>query len=298
LLPAAIESAKNAGGDPEVIVVDNGSIDNTPEVCSAISGIHYVRLFPNVKQSRARNAGIEASKGEFLLFLDDDDVRLPDALNAQVDLLESDPDLVFVYAPVMIGDAKNCLPTGQIGPTECVEGEIFWSLMERPFIYLHSVLARRRLVEEEGRFNTELLGAEDWMLLTRLAARGPVRATKEPVGIYRNFDHHTGQVSSNRLQICRMLAIAHARALMLPPALDAPLAKRKQVHQQWLDMLSMVLITEAREYWSRGLFRVALRQFAGALQINPRRALTLRAFKWLVLSPWESTKIPASAERQ
>lgn len=288
MLPQAIESAKNAGGNPEVIVVDNGSTDETPEVCRTITGIHYLRLDPNVRQARARNAGIQISTGEFLLFLDDDDIRLPGALDAQVNLLESDPSLGFVYGPVLFGDPKNCIPTGKISFARCPEGDLFWALLERPFIHLHSVVARKKLIEEAGCFNPELVGAEDWMLLIRLAERGLVRAVEEPVAIYRMFERHTGQTSSNRLSMCRVSAIGQAQALTLPRALEAPITKRKQVRQQCLDMLSMELITESRADWSQGLIRSALRHLVAALQINPRRAWTLRAFKWLMFSPWES----------
>lgn len=298
MLPRAIESAKNAGGNPEVIVVDNGSTDETPEVCRTISGIRYLRLDPNVRQARARNAGIAISTGEFLLFLDDDDIRLPGLLGAQVSLLESDPSLSFVYGPVLIGDAKNCFPIGGVSLAECPEGDLFWPLLERPFIHLHSVVARKKLIEEAGLFNPALVGAEDWMLWIRLAERGLVRAVKDPVGVYRMFERHSGQTSSNRLRMCRVAAIGQAEALTLPRALAAPLTKRKQVRQQCLDMLSMELINESRAEWSNGSIRSALRHFAAALQINPRRALTLRAFKWLLFSPWRSAKLAASPEGQ
>jgi glycosyltransferase involved in cell wall biosynthesis len=294
MLPLAIESAKNAGGDPEVIVVDNGSTDETQEICRGISGIHYIRLDPNVRQARARNAGIEKSTGEFLVFLDDDDIRLPGSLDAQVKLLESDPSLGFVYGPVLFGDPKNCVPTGAISFARCPEGDLFWKLLERPFIHLHSVVASKKLIEEVGRFNPAIVGAEDWVLLIRLAERGLVRAVKEPVAVYRMSERHTGQTSSNRLSMCRMAAIGQAEALTLPRALEAPITERKQLRQQCLDVLSMELITESRADWSNGLIRSALRHFAAALQINPRRALTLRAFKWLLFSPWESTKLAAS----
>jgi glycosyltransferase involved in cell wall biosynthesis len=264
LLPQAIESAKNAGGDPEVIVVDNGSTDETAEVCGKITGIRYLRLYPNVKQARARNAGIEISTGEFLLFLDDDDIRLPGQLNPQVKLLESDPTLGFVYGPVLIGDSKNCLPTGEIRPQPCLEGDLFWSLLELPVIYLHSILARKKLIEEVGGFNPALVGCEDWILQVRLAERGPVRAVEEPVGVYRMFERHTGQTSSNRVHICQMLGIAHAQALTLPRALAAPESQRKQVRQRWLDMLAMEMITAARSDWKIGFVRSALRNFYGA----------------------------------
>ena len=291
MMQQAIESAKNAGGDPEIIVVDNGSTDGTKEVCSTISGIRYLRLDPNVKQARARNAGIEISSGEFLLFLDDDDIRLPGALDDQVKLLEADPTLGFVYGPILVGDS-NCVPTGATVSVDCPEGDLFWTLLERPFIPLHAVLARKTAIEKAGCFNPELVGAEDWTLLIRLAEHGLVRTVPEPVGVYRFFERHSGQTSSNRLRMCRVAALAQAKALTLPRALAAPSIKRKQVRQQCLDLLSLELITEARADWSHGLIRAAFRHFAAALQINPHRALTFRAFKWLLFSPWKSATVP------
>lgn len=288
MLPQAIESAKNAGGDPEVIVVDNGSTDETSDVCRTISGIRYIRLDPNVQQARARNAGIEISTGEFLVFLDDDDMRLPGALEGQVKLLESDPSLGFVYGPVLLGDPKNCLPTGEISLAHCPEGDLFWTLLERPFIHLHSVVARKKFIEEAGQFNPKLVGAEDWTLFIRLAERRPVGAVEEPVAIYRMFDRDTAQTSSNRVRMCRIQAIGQAQALSLPRALAAPATRRRYVRQQCLDLLSMDLITAARADWSKGSIRSAVRHFAAALQLNPRRAWTLRAFKWLVFSPLQS----------
>jgi glycosyltransferase involved in cell wall biosynthesis len=286
MLPQAIDSAKNAGGEPEVIVVDNGSTDETAEVCRTISGIRYIRLDPNVQQARARNAGIEISTGEFLVFLDDDDVRLPGSLNAQVDLLEADPSLGFVYGPVLIGDPKHCLPTGGRSLEHCPQGDLFWDLLERPFIHLHSVVTRKNLIEAAGLFNPELVGAEDWVLLIRLAERRLVRAVEEPVAVYRMFERNTWQTSSNRLRMCRVAAIGQAQALTLPRAMEAPTAKRKRVREKCLDLLTMELITESRADWSNGRIQSAFRHFAAALQINPRRAWTLRAFKWLLISPW------------
>ncbi len=297
LLPKAIESAKNAGGDPEVIVVDNGSTDDTADVCRTISGIRYIHLDPNIRQARARNAGIEASTGEFLLFLDDDDVRLPGLLDAQVKLLEADPALGFVYGPVLLGDPKNCIPTGQTSLDHCPEGDLFWRLIEGPFIHLHAVVARKKFIQEAGSFNPDLVGAEDWMLLIRLAERGHVRAVKEPVGVYRTYERDTGNTSSNRLRMCRISAIAQVQALRLPRALEAPVTERNQIRQQRLDSLSMELITEARADWSNGFKSSALKHFTAALQLNPRRAVTLRAFKWLLFSPWKSEKLAASLEQ-
>ena len=66
LLPRAIESAQSAGTDLEVIVVDDCSSDDTPEVCAQIPGIRYVRLTVNRGLANARNIGIAESSSEFI----------------------------------------------------------------------------------------------------------------------------------------------------------------------------------------------------------------------------------------
>ena len=95
LLPRAIESAQNAGLDLEVIVVDDCSSDETPEVCASISDIRYVRLQTNGGLANARNAGIAESSCEFVAFLDDDDLRLPGSLDKQLHALRADDRIAF-----------------------------------------------------------------------------------------------------------------------------------------------------------------------------------------------------------
>src|SRR5262249_23128053 len=92
LLPRAVESAKKAGTDVEIIVVDDASTDETSEVCKRLSGIKYVRIDRNQGLGGARNIGILASSCEYISFLDDDDVRLPGSLDAQLALLKANKD--------------------------------------------------------------------------------------------------------------------------------------------------------------------------------------------------------------
>ena len=73
-LQRAIQSALQAGSDLEVVVVDDCSTDDTPEVCAKLSNIRYVRLSANHGLAHARNVGIAESSSEFIAFLDDDDL--------------------------------------------------------------------------------------------------------------------------------------------------------------------------------------------------------------------------------
>src|SRR5258708_2921989 len=77
ILPRAVESARNAGRNVELIVVDDASTDDTAKICRALQGIKYIRLEQNQGVAGARNVGLLASSSEYIAFLDDDDLRLP-----------------------------------------------------------------------------------------------------------------------------------------------------------------------------------------------------------------------------
>src|SRR5438045_2001096 len=90
LLQRAIESARQAGSDLEMIVVDDCSTDETPEVCAKLRDIRYVRLNANGGLANTRNTGIAESSSELVTFLDDDDLRLPNLLDKQLQALTAD----------------------------------------------------------------------------------------------------------------------------------------------------------------------------------------------------------------
>src|SRR5215471_9318658 len=92
LLPRAVESARAAGTDVEIIVVDDASTDDTANVCKSLPDIKYVRVERNQGVAGARNIGILVSSGRYVAFLDDDDLRLPGSLDAQLAALEANPD--------------------------------------------------------------------------------------------------------------------------------------------------------------------------------------------------------------
>src|SRR5258705_921529 len=74
LLPRAIDSARAAGREIEIVVVDDASSDETADLCRTIPGIKYVRVDRNQGVAGARNIGLVSSSGEYVAFLDDDDV--------------------------------------------------------------------------------------------------------------------------------------------------------------------------------------------------------------------------------
>src|SRR5438270_3788894 len=128
LLPRAIESARAAGLDVEVIVVDDASTDETAAVCRALKGIKYLRVERNQRVAGARNIGLVASQGEYISFLDDDDTRLPGSLDLQIELLEREPQAGLIYAKAIWGNQQG-EPEDRSYPADCPQGDSFWQLL-------------------------------------------------------------------------------------------------------------------------------------------------------------------------
>ncbi len=125
LLPRAVESAKKAGTDVEVIVVDDASRDETAEVCKDLQGIKYVRLERNQHTAGARNVGIAASGAPFVAFLDDDDWRLPGSLDRQIEILEKNPEAGMIYGQLLTADQEGNVLNNPPSPQNMPEGDIF-----------------------------------------------------------------------------------------------------------------------------------------------------------------------------
>lgn len=282
-LQGAIESAKLGGSaDAEIIVIDDASTDATAELCAGIPGIRYQRLEKNRGLAGARNAGIEISTGEYLSFLDDDDRRLPGSFDLQIRALEAASDAGFVYGPVIWGDFETCEPTGVLDPPECPSGDLFWRLLEGNFIHVPSVLVRKNLVEEAGRFDTTVPGVEDWMLWLSLSARHRVESVSTPVAIYRQYNQQSNQMSSNRAHMCTVSARVQAKALDFQRARAADPAVRRGIRRRFLAQTAGMLLNEAGDAVAASRDRMAFANLWAALSLNPRGILrpnTLRVLR-------------------
>ncbi|MCA1636227.1 MAG: glycosyltransferase family 2 protein [Acidobacteria bacterium] len=276
-LPGAVESAKQAGSHLEIIVVDDGSTDETPEVCRQLSGIRYIRLPHNVGLAEARNAGILASAAEIVAFLDDDDLRLPDSLDSQVRALDASPDAAFCYGQVLIADPLRQLPTGEILPRRCPAGDIFWELLEHNFIPVPSVVARRKALIEAEMFTDEK-GVEDWELWLRMTESHPVVAVQEPVAVYRKPNSTSGQLSSDFTTMYKYMRSVQESALKLPRAAAAPRSRRRRARRRFVNGLYRSLLYEATAALAagdRGAARAVARE---AVLLRPLRGRADLAF--------------------
>src|SRR5262245_18376103 len=129
LLPRAVESAFQAARDVEVIVVDDATRDETARVCASLPRIKYERLDRNQGVAGARNVGVLESTGEFIAFLDDDDLRITDSLDYQLSRYEEMPEAGFVGGGVLLAN-QDCVPTGQCALVRQERGGLFWKILE------------------------------------------------------------------------------------------------------------------------------------------------------------------------
>jgi glycosyltransferase involved in cell wall biosynthesis len=283
LLPRAVESARKASKDAEIIVVDDASIDATAEVCRGLQGIRYIRLDQNQGVAGARNVGILASSAEYISFLDDDDIRLPKSLDLQLGLLDANPEAGLSYGQVILGD-RDCAPTSRIEPAHTPSGDIFWDLLSRTFIICASVVFRKACLHRVGLLNSQLSGLDDWDLWVRLCELYPVVAIEEPVAIWRTATPSSFQGSSASADHMLRIVRHQLNLFSLRRVEAASASKRTEARRRLLNFASDWLIWEAAAWLPKGESSYARKNVLTALQLNPIRASRPWTFKLLVQS--------------
>jgi glycosyltransferase involved in cell wall biosynthesis len=187
-LKSAITSILNQTfTDYEIIVVDDGSTDNSRDVVGAFGNkVRYIWQ-ENKGLGGARNTGILASKTEFIGLLDADDEWRPDFLEKMMALAQSHPDAVVYFSCAQGMDSSgNELP--QIFGRAISSNEIYQNLLRANFIIPSTVVFRRSTIVDVGLFeekNRKLHGCEDWDLWLRLSPSHPFAGTTEPLVRYR-----------------------------------------------------------------------------------------------------------------
>jgi len=172
----------------EIIVVDDGSTDNTEETVRTFGDkVMYVRK-ENAGLSAARNTGIEHSTGDLVAFLDADDIWYPEKTEKQVALFEVDEEIGMTYSCVREFESD----TGETITTWC-EGKEGWLADDLLRFEGAAVIAvgstgliRRDVFEKVGKFDMELRHSEDWDLSYRISREFKIGFVREILVDYRN----------------------------------------------------------------------------------------------------------------
>ena len=187
--------------DFEVIVVDDGSTDETASILAAIDGPRlYVLSQNNQGIPRARNRALRHTRGGYVAVLDADDIAHPNRLAEQVAFLDAHPAVVAVGSAYRQVDMLRERTVDIVPPLEDVS--IRRAMISgSPFCH-SSVMMRRAALEQVGPYDEDFRFSQDYELWSRLAQAGELRNLPQVLVTRR---YHTGSVSNNlRTEMLRL----------------------------------------------------------------------------------------------
>jgi GT2 family glycosyltransferase len=208
--------------DLEVIVVDDGSTDESPAIVAAIDDPR-VRLLhrTNAGPAAARNTGIAAARSDIIAFLDADDLALPDRMAVQLAALEAAPDLAVVASGYVWIDERDAeVPAFHSWQGDFDLNDLRQWLFDCPLVP-SAVAMRRRAWEAVGGFDESFCGPEDWHFWLRLVLAGARMAwLKRVVARYRRLPTSLSSDGSRMVRECTRVLREIRRHPAFPPALD------------------------------------------------------------------------------
>ncbi len=162
----------------EVIVVDDGSTDETEVILSSIKDerLRYYRKESRTGAADSRNFGVSLASNDIIAFNDSDDIWHPDKLEKQLDYIETHPDDLLVYCAYKVDLAQGAIlriPSAN-EEKDTLFGDIFYYLLLRPAIGTPTMVIKKQLFEELGGFDVSCRAMEDWEFSLRVAHRGKI----------------------------------------------------------------------------------------------------------------------------
>ena len=181
--------------DYELIVVDDGSTDNTRAIVAGYGG--RIRYFykDHANQSAALNFGISQAEGEYIAFLDDDDLWLPEKLEKQMRIIDADRSVGLVAGEIYQVDVEGKI-TYHWG-RRYSNPVTFKFLFDYNVVNHSAALARKSLIVQAGGFDETLLTTQDYDLWLRVSKLCKVHYINEPLAKIRI---HPGNKRNNRIQ--------------------------------------------------------------------------------------------------
>jgi glycosyltransferase involved in cell wall biosynthesis len=229
LLEAIASAREQSHEDLEILVCDDGSSDRSREAVQALAAedarIRWIQGEHSGRPGTNRNRGIRAARGEWIAFLDSDDLWRPDKLQRQLAAAASGARFVYSYAQARLPDGSMRRMT----PFRVQrEGRMFETLLLYSLIQTPTVLVRRELLERAGGFDEAagLTIGEDYELFLRLAALTEFRFVAEDLVTCRTQpDSISADLLDGLAQVERVLKATMAREQVAPALQAQALAK-------------------------------------------------------------------------
>ena len=253
--------------DFELIVVDDGSTDNTREAMASFGeAITYIYK-ENGGACSARNLGISRSSGEFVACIDCDDLWVLDKLERSLERLEAEPELALVFTACYLID-KDGEITGKTN-YKFKLSRPYVELLHENFITAPSVVMRRACLDQVGAFDERIFIPADWDLWLRLARSFPIAYIDAPLSKYRMVSNYTLRHAQQYVEETQYLLDKHF-------ALSADLTPIERNH-----ILSKIYVDHSTLYRENGDMRSARAKLRAAIKLN---STSWPAYGHLVLS--------------
>jgi hypothetical protein len=246
----------------EIIVVDDGSTDDTGAVLEEYGDQIIAIRQDNQGRSVARNTGLRTAKGKYIAFLDSDDFWAKEKLKEQVMTLQAQPDAAICYSWWVVVDCRGCFHRA-LRP--CAEGDIFPQLFFSSFVMPSHVLARRECFFQDKElalcFDPSVEPAEDWKLFLQLSLR--YHFCYVPKYLMYYTEHPESSLPSH--QVKRLVDSLHSIETFLwqePRAADWLQKWGGRARAAWRVKIAYLLFRKGRSV-------DAFREFIHALQMCP-----------------------------
>jgi len=196
--------------DLELLIIDDGSTDNTKELIEQIEDdrIRYIYLGANSGASNARNAGVFYASGEWIAFQDSDDAWKPEKLEKQMQLALEHPEYAMIYSSFMDHEADESIIYFPSKPYSGVmEGNMYSSLLLCNVIGAPTMMIKREAFLQSGGFDTNYKSLEDWEFVIRFSKNNLIGFVPDYLmDVYMLNNGVSSRVAPYYDARCRMLA--------------------------------------------------------------------------------------------
>lgn len=266
--------AQQSFTDLELIIVDDGSTDDSNRIIRRISSESANPVLKNLRLlskenggvASARNFGVQAAKGRYLAFIDQDDLWLPQKLEQQITALKSS-NAVWCYSSYLRFYADGREKTRKRGASDrlkTLSSLVFGKL----FIPPSTVLIEKRVCEEEGGFASEFIPSDEWDLFLTLAEKYAPVYCPEVLVRFRSHSASTAKKQKRRIFDAQLRVLEKHLPALEANGLGRDAGKRK----------ANVLWHMGKEYESEGENKSARKHYAEAIKNDPLRLKLLTAY--------------------